>query len=84
MVRIDLQQAALADDLERATDCFAAYSLPAARLALRVRSYEYVQRFGHEIVLRAGTRSGAPSEAEKALTNRGSAQCYVRPSPTPR
>jgi hypothetical protein len=66
-----LEEASREQDLMLATDYTALLEMPEAKVALRVRKFDLLRRFGGEVVLRY------PSEARKILTNHRSADLYV-------
>ncbi len=73
----DVQQASVFDDLRRATDYRAIPRCQDLDVAVRVRSFKHLQRFGREFVLRDHAPAGFPTEADKILSDLTTASVYL-------
>ena len=74
---VDVEQATVFDDRRLATDYRAAPRFHDLGVAVRVRSFSHLHRFGQEFVLRDTAPAGFPTEADKILTNSETASVYI-------
>ena len=74
---ITLQQGTFYEDTRLATDYRGSMLPDDLRLAVRVRSFSHLHRFGNEFVLRDTAPFGVPTEADKVLTDPRTAQIYL-------
>lgn len=75
--RVTLDRASHLDDTRKATDYVGGLQQSGLRLAVRVRAFEYLGRYGHEFVLRDNAPAGLATEADKILTDPTSANLYL-------
>ena len=75
--RVTLDRASHLDDTRKATDYVGGLQQSGLRLAVRVRAFEYLGRYGHEFVLRDNAPAGLATEADKILRDPTSANLYL-------
>ncbi len=75
--RISITRAPHHDDVRKATDYLGTLGRSGLRLAVRVRSFGHLGRYGGEFVMRDNAPDGTPTEADKILTDPTSANLYL-------
>ena len=74
---VRLAQASVHADLTLATDYVASLAVTGVSVALRVRGFHLLRRYGREVVLRDSNPTGHPTEAEKVLADSRAASLYL-------